>query len=184
MKFLLDDTVLAARKLLGVVLVHDTPSGRISGMIVETEAYRADDAASHSYRGQTERNAVMFGPAGHLYVYFTYGMHFCVNVVTGQTGHGEAVLIRALEPLEGIECMVQNRGRSNNLTNGPAKLAQALGLDKRQNGVNLLQDDSAVKLETGATPSGITTTTRVGISENVDHPWRFYITNNPYISKR
>lgn len=184
MKFNLTHSLHAAQKLLGVKLIHETPQGRISGMIVETEAYRADDAASHSYRGQTERNVVMFGPAGHLYVYFTYGMHYCVNVVTGKVGEGEGVLIRALEPLEGLDIMAQNRGRAVDLTNGPARLAQALGLDKRQSGVNLLVASSPIRLELGTKPSAITTTTRVGISENKHHPWRFYITDNPHVSKR
>lgn len=174
----------AARMLLGWVLVHDSPAGRTSGIIVETEAYTADDAASHSYRGKTARTEVMFGPSGHLYVYFTYGMHYCINVVTGEAGNGEAVLIRALEPIEGMELMRKRRRKNDTrqLTNGPAKLTQALGLNRKHSGMFVLGGGS-IRLEPGIKPDKITQTTRIGISQAKDVPWRFYITGNTFVSK-
>jgi DNA-3-methyladenine glycosylase len=182
MKIDLSNAVTGAQNLLGCTLVHETPDGITSGIIVETEAYSAEDAASHTFKGPTKRNAVMFGPAGHLYVYFTYGMHYCVNVVTGQAGHGQGVLIRAIEPVTGIQIMQQRRGRPDQLTNGPAKLAQALQLDMRQSGVFLLENGS-VRLEEGIKPKHITTTTRIGITRDAHRPWRFYITGNPHVSR-
>lgn len=180
----LQDAVVAARKLLGYILVHDTPTGLVTGRIVETEAYTADDAASHSSRGKTARTAAMFGPPGHAYIYFTYGMHYCFNVVTGPAGQGQGVLIRALEPLEGMEIMKQNRGVSelHSLTNGPAKLVQALGITKADYGVNLL-DGGRLRLELSQVPAQVTQTTRVGITKDIDRPWRFYVTNNPFVSR-
>jgi DNA-3-methyladenine glycosylase len=129
---LLDDSLKSAKSLLGYKLVHQTSDGLTSGIIVETEAYHQDDPASHTYRGQTARNAVMFGPPGYAYIYFTYGMHYCFNVVTGPKGSGQAVLIRALEPTDGIELMRRRRGMNAELqlTNGPAKLVQAMAISK------------------------------------------------------
>lgn len=180
----LSEALAAARKLLGWKLVHDSPEGLASGYIVETEAYTAADAASHSFRGPGARNQVMFGPAGRLYVYFTYGMHYCVNIVTGEEGNGEAVLVRALQPVDGLELMRRRRGQTDdmNLTDGPAKLAQALGLDKAHNGVPLLEG-GRLRLEPGINPRAITRTTRIGISQAQHMPWRFYMTGNPYVSK-
>lgn len=182
MKIDLDDAVSAAQSLLGVKLVHQTADGVTSGYIVETEAYTAQDAASHTFKGPTKRNAVMFGSAGHLYVYFTYGMHYCVNVVTGRQGQGQGVLIRALEPVDGVQIMQERRGRYDQLTNGPAKLAQAMHLDMRQSGVYVL-GDANVRLEPGVLPKHITATTRIGITRDAHRPWRFYITDNPHVSK-
>jgi DNA-3-methyladenine glycosylase len=181
---LLDDALKAAKNLLGYKLVHQTSEGLTAGIIVETEAYMSSDPASHTYRGQTARNAVMFGPPGHAYVYFTYGMHYCFNVVTGPVGSGQAVLIRALEPTEGIGLMKQRRGTDaeHNLTNGPAKLVQALGISKTDYGANLL-DKGRLRLEPGPHPKAITQTTRIGIKQAVEQPWRFYVTDNPYVSK-
>jgi DNA-3-methyladenine glycosylase len=181
----LSDALKAAPALLGWLLVHDSPEGRTAGYIVETEAYTATDAASHSYRGQSARNQIMFGPAGHLYVYFTYGMHYCINIVTGKKGNGEAVLLRALQPVEGIVLMRQRRQQIEDLqlTNGPAKLAQAMGIGRRHNGQPLLTKGN-IQLLPGQTPQAITQATRIGISQAKAVPWRFYITGNPYISKR
>lgn len=181
---LLKDSLKVAKSLLGYILVHETKDDITSGIIVETEAYHQDDPASHTYRGQTARNAVMFGPPGFAYVYFTYGMHYCFNVVTGPQGSGQAVLIRALEPVEGIELMKQRRGMDAELqlTNGPAKLVQAMGITKADYGANLL-NKSKLRLKPGPKPAKITQTTRIGIKQATDKPWRFYITGNPYISK-
>ena len=165
-----------APDLLHKVLVVGDRSVRIT----ETEAYLGDDPASHSFRGPTPRTAVMFGPAGVLYVYFTYGMHWCANVVTGVDGVGEAVLLRGGLPLTGVDAMRAVRKaarRDQDLTNGPAKLAQALGLDGSANGVDLLADSAEIRIADDGTPTPTTivTTPRVGISKAVDRPWRFLV---------
>lgn len=179
----LSTAVTAARNLLGWKLVHVTPEGITSGYIVETEAYTMEDAASHTYNGQSLRNAAMFESAGTIYIYFTYGMHYCVNIVTGVSGHGEGVLIRALEPVEGIELMQQRRGGKQipQLTNGPAKLVRAMGITKQLYGTKI--NSGSLRLEPGIKPADIVQTTRVGIKKAVDHPWRFYIANNSNVSK-
>jgi DNA-3-methyladenine glycosylase len=199
---------IAARRLLGCVLVRELPldeagqgreSVRLAGKIVETEAYDQSDAASHSYRGRTPRTDVMFGRAGRLYVYFTYGMHYCCNVVTGPEGHGSAVLIRAVEPLAGIEMLranragklaavTQNGGRDAvsdiNLTNGPAKFCQAFGIDKSWNGHDLSQSPLWLEFSELPVPDvQVVQTTRIGIRQAADVPWRFYIRGNPYVSR-
>lgn len=180
----LDSAIIAARDLLGCKLIHETLDGLTSGLIVETEAYSSDDPASHTYHGQTERNAVMFGPPGHAYIYFTYGMHYCFNVVAGPAGSGQGVLIRALEPVDGIELMKKRRGRDNTqqLMNGPAKLVQAMGISKQDYGTNLL-NGGKLRLEVGTKPESITESIRVGIKQGVEKPWRFYVTNNPFVSR-
>jgi DNA-3-methyladenine glycosylase len=174
-----------APRLLGCVLVRELDGQLLRGRIVETEAYDQADAASHSYKGRTPRTDVMFGPAGHLYVYFTYGMHYCCNVVTGPEGHGSAVLIRAIEPLAGEDVMSANRRAANgiNLTNGPAKLCQALHIDRTQNGHDLRQPPLQLVLNPPLAQEEIVQSTRIGITQAKDVPWRFYIKNNPYISK-
>jgi DNA-3-methyladenine glycosylase len=146
--------------------------GECQARIVEVEAYTADDAASHSFRGQTRRNALMFGPAGAWYVYFTYGMHYCVNVVTGADGDGQAVLVRAAVPLAGIDTMRARRaGRGDrDLLNGPAKLAQAFGIDLAMNGAPATIFDDGV-----APPPQPLVTRRVGISKAVDLPRRWLV---------
>lgn len=176
---------MAAPRLLGCRLVRQVDGKLLSGRIVETEAYSQDDVASHSYRGITPRTKVMFGPAGHLYVYFTYGMHYCCNVVTGQDGHGSAVLIRALEPLDGQQEMSRNRrGQTGEaLANGPAKLCQALEIDKSFNGHDLHQEPLRLAMEPAIVQTDIIQTTRIGISRGQDVPWRFYIRGNPYVSR-
>lgn len=177
------DTV--ALRLLGCQLVREVDGQRLVGRIVETEAYDQADVASHSYRGQTPRTKVMFGPPGHLYVYFTYGMHYCCNVVTGPAGHGSAVLIRALEPLAGEAVMSANRGGQarHNATNGPAKLCQALRIDKSWNGHDLSRSPLQLVIQPPLTSDQIIQTTRVGISRGQDAPLRFYIRGNPFVSK-
>ncbi len=177
-----------ASRLLGCELVRQLDGVQLRGRIVETEAYDQLDAASHSYKGRTPRTEIMFGPAGYLYVYFTYGMHYCCNIVTGPVGHGSAVLIRALEPLEGETTMLENRrlaaGGGSNLTNGPAKLCQALAIDKTQNGHDLQQPPLQLIVRPSLQPDEIIQTTRIGISQAKDVPWRFYVRGNAYVSKQ
>lgn len=173
-----------APRLLGCILERHIEGQTIRARIVETEAYDQTDVASHSYRGETERTRVMFGEYGHLYVYFTYGMHYCANVVTGRKGHGAGVLIRAVEPIDGKEFIEQRRGRAGTeATNGPAKLCQALGIGKAMNGHDLRKGELKLIPQPPLSPNLITQTTRIGISEAKDVPWRFYIIGNQYVSK-
>jgi DNA-3-methyladenine glycosylase len=176
----------AAPLLLGCTLARQTPAGVIKLKIVETEAYHQDDPASHSFRGLTPRTAPMFQAGGRLYVYFTYGMHYCLNIVTGPVGRGEAVLIRAGEPLEGLELMKANRGTDDtkNLANGPGKLAQALGIfDTSLSGKILNKSSIWLEPAEQVDRQAITTAPRVGIKKAADQPWRFYIKNNPFVSR-
>ena len=172
--------------LLGKVLV----AGGRSGRIVETEAYLgAIDAAAHSYRRRSTRNATMFGPAGHLYVYFTYGMHWCCNPVCGEEDEPVAVLIRALAPLTGLDEMRARRPKAlldRDLCNGPAKLCQALGIDGTLDGADLTQPGSGVAIVDDGTPppDDPVVTTRIGISHAVDEPWRWYVRGDPHVSRR
>jgi DNA-3-methyladenine glycosylase len=177
----------AAPQLLGCILVRELNGTTLKLEIVETEAYHQDDPASHSFRGNTARTAPMFEKGGHIYVYFTYGMHYCINIVTGPVGRGEAVLIRAAQPIAGIEVMRANRGIEDikNLSNGPGKLAQALGITDTTLSGKIL-DKSSIYLEPPARQIGsdnITTTPRIGISKAADQPWRFYIKDNPFVSR-
>lgn len=175
-----------ARRLLGCYIVRDFGHDQQAVCrIVETEAYHQTDAASHSYKGRTPRTDVMFGPAGHLYVYFTYGMHYCCNIVTGLEGEGSAVLLRALEPVVGIDFLRARRpGKSDvELTNGPAKLCQALEVAKNFNGHDLLQSPLRLELRPELPADQIVQTTRIGISRAQDIPWRFYLKDNRFVSK-
>lgn len=175
-----------APDLLGRVLVRVLPDGaRLSAAIVETEAYSEDDPASHSFRGRTPRNAVMFGPPGHLYVYFTYGMHFCMNVVTGSRGRGSAVLLRAAEPLRGQQAMAERRGtrEPRRLCSGPARCTQAFGIAREQDGADLVRGREVYLLEGEPVPaSAIRTTTRVGVNVGIERPWRFLVAESPFVS--
>ena len=181
-------TLTVAKDLLGKYIVRKSGSRYLIGMIVETEAYRYNDPASHSYRGMTERNSVMFRTGGFLYVYFTYGMHHCANVVTAQKGVGEAVLIRAVEPINGIDIMMKNRNiedrTKKTISNGPAKCASALGLTKRESGIDLTKSEIFITEGVTIRRSQIVSTTRIGISVAKDNPWRFYIKANKWISKK
>lgn len=185
-EFFKDDAVTLAQKLLGCVLWHESADGVTSGVIVETEAYSQEDAASHSCRGATERTKIMFGPGGYAYVYFTYGMHYCFNVVSGPAGHGQAVLIRALEPLEGIEIMRRRRSKKlkKDLCSGPAKLVQAMGITKADYGKPLFEGELLIKksFDLHVSPDMIVSGPRIGVSQAVDTPWRFWIKDNPFIS--
>lgn len=176
--------VAAAPRLLGALLV----AGDRVGRIVEVEAYGGhDDPASHAWRGRTARNAVMFGRSGLLYMYFTYGMHWCANVVTGPEGLGEAVLVRALEPLAGLQAMQSDRpgARSvRDLCRGPARLCRAMGIDARVNGIDLLDPSSPVRVVTapGVAQASVRVTTRVGISRATDRPWRWLVDDSRFVS--
>jgi DNA-3-methyladenine glycosylase len=169
--FLARDALEVAPELLNTVLV----SGPCAGRIVEVEAYRSDEPAAHSFRGPTPRTQVMFGPAGHLYVYFSYGMHHCANVVTGAVGDGQAVLLRALTPLRGIDLMTERRhGRVAHLADGPGKLCQALALGLSLTGTDLCAGGAIRIVDDGTPPPDVVVTTpRVGITKAVDLPWRF-----------
>jgi len=173
-----------ARGLLGCRLVRVVGGRRLSGVIVETEAYRGrGDPASHAYPGRTARNAVMFGEAGHAYVYFSYGFHYCLNVTTEGAGKPGAVLFRALEPLEGALKMVENRGAKggDHIADGPGKLTQALRIDKSLNGEDLVASHRLF-VESGAKPARIRRSERIGISRATERKWRFFIANNEFVS--
>lgn len=171
----------AAPLILGTQLVYDSPEGRVSGRIVEVEAYRADDPASHSFRPVTTRTKALFGPPGTIYIYFIYGIHYCINIVLG---NGQALLIRAVEPLEGIELMRWHRGIDDikKLCNGPAKLVQAFGIPKEFNNHNFLAGPLRLEKSEKVPLSCIMTAPRIGISKATDKLWRFYIKNSPFIS--
>ena len=189
--FVRKDTLRIARDLLGKLLVVPTPSGeRASGMIVETEAYLgADDKAAHSFGGRrTARNEITYSEGGHVYVFFVYGMYYQLNFVTGFVDHPHVVLIRALEPVEGIELMRKRRGtmKDTNLTSGPGKLCIAFGIDRSLNGEDLLGDRIWVEEYRNFKKQEIVSGPRVGIDyaeEFIEMPWRFWVRGNPYVSK-
>jgi DNA-3-methyladenine glycosylase len=188
------DSLSVARDLIGCLFVYKHPEGELAVRLVETEAYRgAIDPGSHGYRGMTARTRTMYGPPGHLYVYFTYGMHWCSNVVCGPDGVCEAALLRAGEPVKGIELMRLNRGgvrKDNLLTSGPARLAQAFGLSKLHDGASLLRGGAfycAEDAETARVRAGhISQTRRIGLSagRGDELPWRFVVPGHPYASRR
>jgi DNA-3-methyladenine glycosylase len=200
--FFVRDTRVVARELLGMKLVRLLPDGsRLDGIITETEAYRAEDAASHSYRGRTERNASMYLQPGTAYVYFTYGMHYCFNIVTEPPGQACAVLVRSLAPVSGIDVMRLNRqlncrGDSDrrsiplhDLCRGPARLCKALGIDRGFDGYNLHQRASLLFVEKGEPMCDdlVDTSSRIGVSGDevsVALKWRWYIKYSPYVSGR
>ncbi|MGH3436843.1 MAG: DNA-3-methyladenine glycosylase [Sciscionella sp.] len=180
------DPLDAAPLLLGCVLHADSPQGTVSVRITEVEAYRGtDDPASHCYRGRTSRNEVMFGPAGHLYVYFVYGMHFCANVVSMTDGVAGAVLLRAGEVTSGVATARQRRPAARNdnqLAMGPARLTAALGVDRHANGLDLTDPDSPIRLYAQDLVTDIRSGPRVGVAVAVDVPWRFWIDGTPSVS--
>jgi DNA-3-methyladenine glycosylase len=182
------DPLDAARLLLGCVLVSDVGDTRVTTRLVEVEAYRGTgDPASHTYRGRTERNAVMFGPAGHLYVYFVYGMHFCANVTSMTDGVAGAVLLRAGEVVEGIETARVRRPTSRSdaeLARGPARLTAVLGLDRGHNGLDLTDPESPVRLYAGepVPDEAVRTGPRVGVATAVEVPWRWWVAGSPAVS--
>ena len=181
-----------APELLGKLFVRIIDGEILAGIIVEVEAYlNQSDMASHSYNGLTKRNAVMFGECGHLYVYFTYGMYYCCNVVTGARNDGQAVLIRGIEPLKGIDIMLRNRFAEKNpkaallknITNGPGKICLAFDIDKHENGTDLTANRIFILDYKNIDKNSILTSTRVGIKKSTDLPWRFYLKDNPHVSK-
>ena len=183
--FFLRDPTICAQELLGKVLVRYDGNEILSGRIVETEAYHQFDPASHSYRGKTKRCATMFEEGGKAYVYMIYGMYYCLNVVTEPKGVGSAVLIRAIEPLQGLEKMKERRTNDKDLklTNGPGKLCRALNIKKDSDGVDLLSGDIKIYQDSHF-KCDIVQTTRIGIREKETKLFRFYIKDNPYVSVR
>ena len=175
----------AALKLLGCELEREISDEIIRVKIVEVEAYDQNDLASHTFNGETSRNHSMFLSAGHLYVYFTYGMHYCCNIVCGEAGFGAGVLIRAVEPLANISLIEKNRNLSGkNVTNGPAKTCQALKIDKNLDG-HFLADAPLKLIKQGPLKNtDIVTTTRIGITKASEKLRRFYIKDNPFVSKQ
>lgn len=173
MEFLELGAVTAAERLIGWGFYKREPNGElVGGTIIETEAYDQTDAASHSFNGKTLRNEPMFGKAGQIYVYFTYGMHFCVNIVTGKKDSGEAVLIRSILPEAGIKLMQQRRKQlKENLCNGPAKICQALNINRSDN--SKIINNSDIILMPPIKKFKITKTKRVGIKKDIDRLWRF-----------
>ena len=183
--FYVRPTVQVARELLGLILIHRSPAGMAAGRIVEVEAYLGqDDPASHAFRGPRGRAAVMYREGGLSYVYFSYGVHYCMNVVTDQEGVGGAVLIRALEPTSGIELMQKRRGLSDpkSLASGPGKLAQALAIGPEQNAHELWRGE--LTLVPGSAPRTIAVSTRIGITRAADRELRFYDPDSPHVSRK
>jgi len=199
------DTLTLAQLLLGCELVHESPEGTTAGIIVETEGYITGDPACHAYRRPTPRNAAMFGPAGTLYVYQIYNHYHCINVVTAPEGVGEAVLIRALQPTEGIELMAMRRNeafktgferyRNNtvdpttadgfrNLCNGPGKLVISLGINRQAHNFSSLITGPVAVRPRVLTDFEMVTTTRIGITQGVDLPYRYYVQDNRFVSKK
>ena len=167
-----------APDLLGCLVEHRTADGVVAVRLTEVEAYRGEgeDPGSHAHRGPGRRNAVMFGPPGHLYVYFTYGMHHCANVVTGGVGDGQGVLMRAVEPLSGVAEMIARRGRSTHLADGPGKLCQAFGLDLSSNGLDLCSGGDVALFDDGTPPPETPLVSpRIGLRVGVDTLWRWRV---------
>lgn len=189
--FFRQDTVELARKLLGCLLIHRTPDGTAGGMIVEAEAYvGAIDKACHAYRNRSGRTEIMYHDGGYAYVYLIYGMHYCFNAVTGPEGEGNAVLIRALEPVIGLDLMQQRRNTKNvrHLCSGPGKVCQALGITKNEYGLDLCAADSPLRLirYRYIPDAQIVATPRINVAyaeEAAAWPWRFYVKDNLYVSK-
>jgi DNA-3-methyladenine glycosylase len=183
-----------ARALLGKLLIRKTPRGILAGRIVETEAYLGyGDAAAHAAAGRTPRNAVLFGPPGHAYVYFIYGSHYCLNVSCLPDGVPGCVLFRALDPVEGIERMAEARGIEiakksdvKKISSGPGRLSEALGITRqRDNGKSLVSPRSDLRIANDGHRAGrVTVTPRIGIAKSADHPLRYFIAGNPFVSGR
>lgn len=190
------ETLALARFLIGKIVVHELPEGRLSGRIIETEGYPPGDPAGHHFRGPTKRNRSLFLKPGHVYVFFNYGMHFMLNVSSEPAGVGGGVLIRAIEPLEGIELMQRHRKKLSltDLTRGPGRLAAALRIDRRLDGLDLFADgplwlgvlqhkeSPTARARLGDAKNSIGTTVRIGITHWADRPFRFFERGNPFVS--
>lgn len=192
-KFYNGELLHTAKNLLGKIIIRKLRNNLLAGRIVEVEAYDGSvDEAAHSFKGITERTKVMFQEGGCLYVYFTYGAHYCANIVIGKKGEGKAVLIRAVEPLNHFNILAKNRFSKNtlsdkekfNLTNGPGKFCKAFCIDKADNGTDLLSDKIYLLNDRKINSRNIIATKRIGITKSVDLPWRFFIKDNPYVSKK
>ena len=192
-QFYTRNLLTVARELPGKILVKKYGKTFLAGKIVEVEAYDGMiDEAAHTFTGRTKRNEIMFNDGGYFYVYFTYGAHFCCNIVTGKKDHGTAVLIRAVEPLAGIKKMSLNRynkitlteKEKLNLTSGPGKVCEAFGITKEHYGLDLTGDKIFLLDRPKLKKSEIVVTKRIGIKKSVDLPWRFYIKDNPYVSRK
>ena len=192
-KFYTREVKVVAKDLLGKILVKKDGNSILAGKIVEVEAYDGKiDRAAHTFIGKTKRNQIMFNEGGYFYVYFTYGTHYCCNVVTGKKDHGTAVLIRAIEPVKGVKKMIENRyGRDLlnekerfNLTSGPGKVCRAMGINKSHYGADLTADTIFIMDSQKIQKDMIVITKRVGIKKSIELPWRFYIKDNPYVSKK
>jgi DNA-3-methyladenine glycosylase len=184
---LLGPVDVVAPSLLGCWVVTDRPAGRVAVRLTEVEAYSGEgqDPASHAHRGPTPRAEIMFGPPGRLYVYFSYGVHWCANVVVGPEGRGSAVLLRAGEVVVGEELARSRRPAARvgrDLARGPARLTQALAIGPDDRGTDLLEAGSSVRLHRGALPPAVSAGPRVGISQATDLPWRFWVTDAPSVS--
>ncbi len=187
------ELLVVARQILGKIFVKKNGGKILSGRIVEVEAYNGTiDRAAHTYIGQTKRNKVMFNEGGYLYVYLSYGVHYCCNIVTGKEGYGTAVLIRALEPVDGINDMVKNRFGKKlpddkdifNLTNGPGKVCKSFGINLKHSGIDLTGDKSYLIDSPLRKNEEVGVSRRIGISKSIELPWRFFIKDNPYISRK
>jgi DNA-3-methyladenine glycosylase len=192
-KFYTREVKVVAKDLLGKILVKKDGNSILAGKIVEVEAYDGKiDRAAHTFIGKTKRNQIMFNEGGYFYVYFTYGTHYCCNVVTGKKDHGTAVLIRAIEPIKGVKKMIENRyGRDLlnekerfNLTSGPGKVCRAMGINKSHYGADLTDGTIFILDSQKVQNNMIVVTKRVGIKKSIELPWRFYIKDNPYVSKK
>ena len=185
-EFFLKDAVTLAPVLLGCLLRRVTPAGLITGIIVETESYTEDDPASHAFGGRTDRNWPMFEKGGMAYVYLIYGIHNCFNVTSGMENSGEAVLIRALQPVEGIELMKKNRmiNGITDLCSGPGKLCQALSIDRNLSGISLMNGEIQIQMPCFREELDIVRTKRVGITKAAGLPRRFLIKNSKWVSNR
>lgn len=180
------DALDVAPQLIGCELYHHTAAGDVGGRIVEVEAYHGPaDAASHAWRGPTPRTAPMFDVGGVIYVYRSYGIHLCVNIVTGPLSDGQAVLIRALEPLRGLDIMRTRRGNASDrlLTSGPGRVGQALGLTLAMSGRSLGRELILERPSEPLSPQLIAHGPRIGIAKAVDQPWRFWLAGSPYVSR-
>jgi DNA-3-methyladenine glycosylase len=192
-KFYTREVKAVAKDLLGKILVNKNSNSILAGKIVEVEAYDGKiDQAAHTFIGKTKRNEIMFNEGGYFYVYFSYGAHYCCNVVTGKKGHGTAVLIRAIEPVNGVKKMIKNRyGRDLlnererfNLTSGPGKVCQAMGINKSHYGADLTNSSIFILDSQKVRKDMIVVTKRIGIKKSVELPWRYYIKDNPYVSRK